>query len=784
MTSDMKVPLVARTFVSFIKNRPFIAILLSVLMAGIFAPGIAKLSPNFTYRGFFYPEDSLLLAFDQFERQFGNDDSIVLAVHSSSGIFDKESAELIQKLTEEMWKIPEVIRVDSIANYNWVHAEGDELIVEPFLPDDQPLSKNILDHRKEIALKHEVLPRYLISEDARTAMIFAAIKPGLKGPPNAPLIVNSVRELRRTYQSGDHQMYISGGPALTFAFQEASEQDLILNAAVLGSTIVLLGLLLRSLWGIALSLGVVFLSIMVAFGAGGYLSIEITNITVITPQIMIAIGVADAVHILVAFFQAMSRGASRSEAAEYSLLKNFMPTLVTSVTTAAGFFTFLGADLKPIVGLGTMAGVGTLAAWFFTYTNLGAFLFVLPIKRPHMSPEHTDASKARAHRIADAIEKYRTPILGTFGALCVLALFLAAQNTVNSDPFKYFREGFPMRVANDFIEDNIGGARGVELAINSGRQEGIKDPEFLKKVEAFQDWIDKLPAVTRTVSIIDILKMTNRSLNGDAPDEYKLPTDEQTVAQELFLYQMSLPQGMNINDRITIKNDVLRLTVLWTLRTSNEVTEQIATIEAKGQEMGLAVSATGKNRIWQSMNGYVVQAFITSLALALVLISVILVTFFRSLSIGLLAIIPNAVPLVFGGGILYLINKPLDVGVALVTAVCLGIAVDDTIHVLSNYLRLRKEGKSKKESIAEIIASTGPALTITSLILVLSFGTLAFGTFVPTVYFGFMTAVILSVALVTDLSFLLAILIGGSSSSPITQGTATDINTTRLASNQ
>lgn len=762
MTADIKVPSIARTFVSLIKSHPLVSLCLSFILVGLCIPGLSNLKPNFTYRGFFYPDDPLLVSFDRFERQFGNDDSVVLAIHNSSGLFNKKSAELLQTLTREMWKIPEVIRVDSLSNYNWVHAEGDDLIVEPFLPDDQPITESLLNQRKNLALKHEILPRYLISEDTQTTMIFAAIKPGIDAPPNAPLIVNAVRKLRERYQDNNHKMYISGGPAITLGFQEASEKDLVLNLAVLGSTIILLGLLLRSIWGITLSLCVVFMTILASFGFGGWLSIEITNITVVLPQIMIAIGVADSVHILVSYFQALKQGSSNAEAAEYSLLKNFLPTLITSITTSAGFLTFLSAELKPIVGLGTMAGMGTLMAWLLTYTVLGALLFIIPIKR-RVSPTHqSQISYARAQFVGDFLEKNRTPTIVSFGLLSVVSLFLASQNTINSDPFKYFIEGFPLRVANNFIEENIGGARGLELSIEAGREEGIKDPKFLKKVEEFQNWINTLPSVTRTVSIIDILKMTNRSLNGDNSNAYTLPSSLEMVAQELFLYQMSLPQGMNINDRITIKNDALRMTVLWTIRTSQQTTEQIAVIEAKGKSMGLSVSATGKNRIWQSMNGYVVRAFIFSLGLALLLISGILIIFFRSFSLGLLAMVPNGIPLFIGGGVLYILDKPLDVGVALVTAVCLGIAVDDTIHVLSNYVRLRREGKSDKEAVVDILLKTGPALITTSIILVLSFGVLAFGTFTPTIYFGVMTAIILSVALITDLSFLLAILLSGS----------------------
>ncbi|MEL7368356.1 MAG: efflux RND transporter permease subunit, partial [Myxococcota bacterium] len=222
--------------------------------------------------------------------------------------------------------------------------------------------------------------------------------------------------------------------------------------------------------------------------------------------------------------------------------------------------------------------------------------------------------------------------------------------------------------------------------------------------------------------------------------------------------QMSLPTGMNLNDRISIKNDAVRVTVLWTISTSQEVVKRIEQIEKMTAEMGLNVVVTGKNRILHSMNGYVVHSLLTSLGSALILISVTIALFFRSLTMGLLAMLPNTIPLAIGGSVLYALDKPIDIGTALVTSVVLGIAVDDTIHVISNFQRLRREGRSRTASIADILSNTTPALVTTSVILVSTFGIFTFGTFTPNIYFGLTVAIILTVALAIDLTFLPALL--------------------------
>lgn len=763
MPHEITAPKLAHRIVDFIRHRPWVALALGVVLLLGLLPGMSRIEADFSHRGFFWTDDPLLIAFDEFERRFGNDDQVVVALHSPSGIFDADSMAVLQELTERMWQVPEVIRVDSLSNYNWVHADGDELIVEPFIPDDQELTAELLEARKEIALAHEVMPSYLVSRDAKTAMIFGTIKPGIDAPPDAPKIIGAVRDLKKELSRGDHVMHISGGPAVTLGFSEASQNDFaLLVPMLLLCVILLLANTFRSFVGVALSLVVIFASVMASMAIGGWLGIQITNVTAVLPQVIIAIGVANAVHIMVTFLRRMARGMSRADAAHYSLLKNFMPTLITSITTAVGFLSFASANLKPISGLGTLAGIGTLLAWFFGYFVLGSLLFILPIKRKELPNEHKESAERRAAWYTTRLSRIRVPLIAGFSVLCLVSIGLATQNTVNSDPFKYFREGFPLRVANEFIENNVGGARGVDVVVDAGQEEGIKDPAFLARVEAFQLWMDQIPNVTRTVSIIDVLKQTNRSLHGDDQAEYRLPTDREVVAQELFLYQMSLPQGMNLNDRITVKNDALRITVLWTIATSAESVAAIELIEAKGKEMGLTASVTGKNRLWQSINGYVVETFIVSLSAAVFLISLILIIFFRSLKLGLLAMIPNAVPLLIGAGVLRLIGNPLDIGTVLVMSICLGIAVDDTIHILANYGRLRKEGKSARLAIEDIMAHTSPALIATSTILVIAFGTFAFGTFTPNIYLGIMTAIILTIALLTDLTLLPAILLLGS----------------------
>jgi predicted RND superfamily exporter protein len=180
--------------------------------------------------------------------------------------------------------------------------------------------------------------------------------------------------------------------------------------------------------------------------------------------------------------------------------------------------------------------------------------------------------------------------------------------------------------------------------------------------------------------------------------------------------------------------------------------------EHKAQELGLSAQVTGKNALYSSQNAYVVDSFVGSFVSSLLLISGILVVAFRSLKMGLFAMIPNIIPNFIGGGLLYLMQQPLDIGTVLVASVALGIAVDDTIHILANYMRMRRAGHARNESIKQTLVETAPALIGTTAILAAGFGVFALGSFMPNVYFGVLTASVLTIGLVIDLTFLPAIL--------------------------
>lgn len=754
-------------FATFLVEHPFKSIALAGLLLAVLIPGVSKLQADFSYRIWFRETDPMLAKFDAFERRFGNDEMLAVAIDLPDGVFEPEAIELVQNITRDMWQVPEVIRVDSLTNYNWTHAEtgpdgSDELVVEPLLDDQESYTPEEIANRKAVALNHEVIPGYLVSKDATATVIYAWLKPTIGGSPNFEEVVTGAREVAARYENPDHHtIYITGPAAVSHTFKEVTQADLkVMVPILLLAVAFFLWLSFRRLVGIVLPFFVIFSSIVAVLGFAGWIGIKFNNLTATVPHILVAISVADAVHILVTFFQFRSNGMERKQAAHQTLVKNLQPTLLTSVSTAIGFYSFASAQIIPIVYMGILAGTGTMIAWLITIFVLGPAMVHLPlkVKKKAQVVKPTEAHPL-AVRYAAWLQRWRFQIIGGFILITIAAGYLAYQNEINSNPFKYFAENVPTRVANEFAEARIGGMLGMEVTINSGKPDGIKDPVFLKRVEAFQKWIDSLPHISKTIAITDIIKQTNRSLHGDDQGAYIIPDDQELVAQEIFLYTMSLPQNMDLNNRITLDNDMLRLTAMSSLHESKQSLIEIARVEAKAKELGLDAYVTGKMPLYHGMNPYVVNAFIRSISIALLLVSFLMLITFRSISLGLISMVPNLVPLVIGAGLMFVLGKDLDIGTVLVTSTCLGIAVDDTIHFLANYNTWRRLGVTREEAVAQVITHTGPALVVTTMVLVMAFTTFAFSSFVPNINFGIITAIVLSTALVTDGVLLPALLL-------------------------
>lgn len=744
-----------------ITARPVLALIVSLLLVGACFSGARLLSPDFTYRAFFGAEDPLRQQVERFEETFGNDDSVVLLIHAPDGLLDQDSANVILEATRRMWLVPDVSRVDSLSNYRWVRAEGDDIKVDAMIPDEGFADEALRSERSEAIRKDRLIPDYLLSPDGKTTMVVGFVRNAQDTAVDATPVVNAVREIVNDLSDGGHEFHVTGRMAVMAGLQESAQMDMqSILPFVVATIILLMALSVRRPGAVLIVMLLIVASVVSTMGFSGWLGMRISNITAMVPQFVLAIGVAAALHVIVGYYRERNKGAEARDAARISLEQNFVPTFLTALTTSIAFMSFTLTDISAIANLGAMVGIGAILAWALTYLLVGPLLVLLPNLRlnlRHAGAPEEERLEPMTTRLVNRIHAGRFVIVGAAFAISVAAVIVSLGNTVNSNPFRYFDEGFWLRQSSDFAEENLRGSQGMEVVLATGEADGVKDPEFMARAEEFQSWISEQPFVARAVSVIDFIKQTNQALHADDPAFYVLPETRQEMAELLFLYSFNLPEGLDLSNRVSLDSDEMRISVRWTLYDSAEATAWAERIEGKAAELGLSSETTGKMLLFQRMNGYVSESLAMSLGISVTLISLLLLVVFRSGRLGFASLLANTLPLPIGAAILTLVGRDIDTGAVVALSVCLGVAVDDTIHVLQA-IRTSK-AQTMQEAIAKGLAKVLPAITLTSLILMVGFGAFMIGDFVPNQNFGLMAFTIIGAAWLLDVVFLPALLL-------------------------
>lgn len=739
--------------IDWVMSYPKSGLLIGLIITFMLIPYSTNIILDFSARTWFRANDPNITQLNSFERKFGNDESAVLVMNTEEGFFNTKNLELLHNVTEAMWLIPDIIRVDSLNNQNLTISEEDDISTEEFIPFEKIKDPNFIESRKKLFQDHRVLPGVFLSRDYKSAVIYGRVVQKPEGEVDFDAIFDGFENVGEKFLApAGIKYHILGAPALNVTFKRTSFLDLkTINPVLVLLVIVYLIFCFKNIWGVLLPLAIIGTTLLFMTGLIGFLEIKMNSLTFILPGIIIAIAIADSVHLLSTYFDRYAEGDSLKESLKKALDKNFAPIFLTSISTAIGFFSLTTSDVRPVAEMGLLAGIATIMAFVLSLLFIPSTLTLFNVGSNKAQRGGRTIKKVTARRYVKFLDRWHLPILITFIIGSLSFTWLAMQNEVNSNPYEYFDDENPISKGNQFTLKTFGGVGGPELVIDSGKENGITDPAFLKKVDSFQSWINERSYINRVISVTDIVKEVNQSLHGGLPEKYIIPDSKEMIAQELFLYTMGLPQGMDLNNRMDIKQRELRLSLLWSVQNSKESLQRIEEIELKAKEFGLDMASTGKPVLFQRMNGYVVETFATSMGMALGLITLILIVVFRSFKMGMLSLIPNFIPIILGGGLLTLINTPVDVGCAIVASVTLGIAVDDTIHFLSHYSKLIREGMGRVEALTEVLSGTGVALIVTTMILVSGFGLFIFAHLTPNMNFGILSSFVLFMALVCDL---------------------------------
>ncbi len=327
---------------------------------------------------------------------------------------------------------------------------------------------------------------------------------------------------------------------------------------------------------------------------------------------------------------------------------------------------------------------------------------------------------------------------------------------VDSNTVKYFKKDFPFRVAVNEMQEKLTGPMSYEIIVDSKANDGIKNPKFLKTVEQFyKEFYAKFPDVRHISSLLDVVKTFNEVMNNSK----SVPDNQELVAQYLLLYSLSLPQGMEINDKMDIDERLLRVSASLNLVDTSKDLEMIQWAEDWWEKTPYSATVNGQTVMFAHMQHDVTATLIQSITIAVVMISLVMLLIFRNWRMLPLFIVPNVLPIALVVGVMGWLDIDIDMGVAIAGAIIIGVAVDDTIHFMVKYIEARKRGDNLHDAMMYVMSYAGSAIIFTTIVLSLAFLVFVFSNFNPNYHFGIVTASALLIAVVVDLVALPALLL-------------------------
>ena len=736
--------------VNFILRRRvavLIVLLAITVPAGYFASGIQF---DNTIEIWFLEGDAGLARYREFLDLFESDELIVIAL-APGDVFTTRNLRYIDRVTRRLEGVEHVLDAVSLTNVELPRAASDDVMIGPLMREI-PSGAGELAEIRRLAMANSILTGTLVSPRGDAAAIVARVE-HIEGEFDYKVeMVEQIRSILSEESKGLPQLHLAGSVVIDEAFFRYTERDskLFMPLIFLLITAVILAIFRRPS-AVLLPLGVVALSLVWTFGFMGLLGLKINVISTILAPLLMAVGVADSIHILSQYYEDLEEGMTREQSIVAAFGNVFTPCLLTSLSSAAGLLSLLASALAPIRVFGALAALGVIIAFLISMVLIPVVLSFLKPPSGRFLESKSSGTLAGLLASLGRLGTRHAPVVAAVSIILSLgAVYSLTLLVVGTNSMDYFKESDPVRRAVDFVDTHIGGTVSLEFLLEGEMEGAFKEPEILAKVEALQSFLGDLPGVTGTFSIADYLKEMNRVMQGGDPDRNTLPDTRAMAAQYMLLMEGTDEIESMVQDDSRVARVSARIRMEDSLALSGEVDEIERYLETNFTN-GLKARATGLIKLMHDMEDYLLSSQVRSFSAAFVVILIMMALMLRSFKLGLLAMIPNFLPVLLTLGIMGAVGFHLDVGTVTVASIVLGLVVDDTIHFLHRFKEEVRRRRDSTEAIRAAIDSVGRPIVSTSIVLALGFWVLCLASFRPNIHFGLLSGIAILMALFADL---------------------------------
>jgi predicted RND superfamily exporter protein len=789
--------------------------LVAVLVVGLLSLFLPRLSIVTTLESSFSTRNQSIQDYQKFRDQFGRDEQIILLVKSED-IFSPDFLARLRQFHEDLENtLPLVSEVNSLINAPYIEKNDEKLTTTVFL-DGLPQTEDESRTMREKALANPLYRNYLLTEDGRSMIVIIKTRavssltadgrklkehgmgigpgdlagsfPGQKERSISQVeniaILGHVDAVIKQYNTDNFRIFFSGMPVYQFEVEPIIRQNMKkMSGMVFVMTFFFMAILFRRVSGIFMPQFVVIMGLGATLGLMAIAGVPFTLTSSMLPSIILSVGLTAPIHFMVVFFKYQKK-IGRFRAIITTLGHSGLPIVLTSLTTIASLLAFSLTEIAPVAHLGIFSAIGITICLLLTLFFLPALLSILEVLPGEEREKQYEASIYS-----------RTMIwLGRFGVresrdvyiLIIISTLIilpgALRVNFSHNMLHYFDENSSFMRQTRLIEDEIRGFRGLEILVDTNRENGIFDYEILEtlgKLDAFvitqTDYFGK-PYVERTLSTVDVIKEANKASNKDIPPALQLPGKAGPDDRHLLELQKS---GAAVLDKFTDSDfSLIRYTAMMFWNDAAVDVEFIHDLEAKISglfDKSVNVIVTGA----VSISSRVIDSMMSNLAigyiLAFAIITLFMIVAVGDVKLGLVAMVPNMIPIVFGLGIMGHMDIPLNTYNLIGGSIVIGVAVDDTIHFFHNFRNYYKKTGDVETAVTETLRTAGRALLTTTLILVSCFWLRLFSPLKVISDFGLVMGCSLLIAFLADVLMAPALLemMYGNKAKTVTDPTST-----------
>ncbi len=746
-------------FAEWVLDHRIIVLILCVILCITSAALIPRVRFDFHSMILCPDDDPATEYYKNFEEEYGNEEILYIVYEARQGVLDKNILRKTEKLVEELKNIIHVKKVHSITNLEYMRGSDDGSLVISSIMEKLPANSDESQQLKHRLLSNPLYVNTYLSRDAK----YAAIMCELEEKPEDDLFYQiAIRtKLDEVLSKPDYEefnFYPVGNTLVTATFYELNDENSMRFSSISFVLILLLLVFIfRHIKGVISPFIVIQFALLLLLGYMAINDFPITVMFAMIPGTIMAVGIADAVHIISEYQMFLREGHSNRVSILKAVKMVGFPCLFTSITTAIGFYSLSTSPISPVREMGSSLAFGTLAAFAVSITFL---LVVLSFAGKNTEKKfHKLETKSNSGYMTDTlirlagfnIKHYRGILLFSVIATIVL-IYGVTKMEVNSSALMQLGDKIQIYKDSKFIDEVMGGSGNFEILLESKEAEGIKTAKFMRTLEKIQKYVNSHdPLVKKTFSIVDVLKEVNRAIHNNNKKFYIIPAKDEDIAQALLLYEFS--GGGELERFVSTDLSSARLTIFVRSDDSKvyhkfqeDLTEYIESLQLTDYSYAVTGGSYMIVRVFLSITKIMTE----SLSIAIILISLMMIIVFRSFKIGILSMIPNIFPVLFALGFMGLSGIWLSHATSVIGCIVIGLAVDDTIHFISRYrMEFDRLGNYEKALIATM-SSVGRPLLITTVTLFIGFGVFMTSRMANFYYAGLITILCFLVALMAD----------------------------------